>query len=167
MSKVDALASVVSPAILKRAGDVSRLLRELGVPHVLIGGLAVGLHGHPRTTKDVDFLVGEEAFAMVEPFLVYRDELKDLVHVGVTDIMGVPDQYPSLADELRVEDDVPVISLRGLVLMKLDAFRPRDQEDVRVLLTRAPNELRAVRDYLQEHAPALLSRLAEVLASQA
>jgi hypothetical protein len=29
--------------------------KELGVPHALIGGLAVGLHGHPRATKDVDF----------------------------------------------------------------------------------------------------------------
>ena len=63
MSKVDVLREVVSPAILRRAGDISRLLAELGIPHVLIGGLAVGVHSHPRTTKDVDFLVGPEAFA--------------------------------------------------------------------------------------------------------
>ena len=132
MNKIDALREVVSPAILRRAGDISRLLRELDIPHVLIGGLAVGLHGHPRATKDVDFLVGEQAFASTSPFLI-RDELKDLVCVGETDIMSVPDKFPGLADELRLEEDVPVISLRGLILMKLDAYRPRDQEDERGL----------------------------------
>ena len=58
MSSIDALRKVVSPVILRRAADISRLLAELGIPHVLIGGLAVGVHGHPRATSDVDFLVG-------------------------------------------------------------------------------------------------------------
>jgi hypothetical protein len=34
----------------------------LGVPYALVGGLAAGARGRPRFTKDVDFLVGEEAF---------------------------------------------------------------------------------------------------------
>ena len=62
MSDVDVLRDVVAGSILDRAVDVSRRLHQLGVPHVLIGGLAVGLHGHPRATKDVDFMVGTEAF---------------------------------------------------------------------------------------------------------
>jgi len=165
VNRIEDLREVVSPAILKRAGEISALLRDLGIPHVLIGGLAVGIHGHPRATKDVDFLVGVEAFASTEPFLVYRDELKELVHVGETDIMSVPERYPGLTAELRLEEGIPVISLRGLVLMKLAAFRPRDQEDVRSLLRRAPGQLRGVRDYLQAQAPELVIRLAEVLAS--
>ena len=40
----------------------SARLTELGVRHVLVGGLAVGAWGHARATKHVDFLVGEEAF---------------------------------------------------------------------------------------------------------
>ena len=164
MNQLDDLKEVVSPAILRRAGDVSALLRDLGVPHVLIGGLAVGLHGHPRATRDVDFLVGAEAFASTVPLLVYRDELKELVRVGETDIMSVPEPYPGLAAELRLEDGVPVISLRGLVLMKLVAFRARDQEDVRALLRAAPERLREVRDHLRREAPELVHRLAEALA---
>jgi len=39
----------------------SARLTELGVRHVLVGGLAVGGWGHPRATKDVVFLVGEES----------------------------------------------------------------------------------------------------------
>ncbi len=108
-------------------------------------------------------MVGEEAFERTKPFLIYREELKALVGVGETDIMSVPNKYPGLKRELRLEDDIPVISLRGLVLMKLDAFRARDKEDVRVLLSRDSAQIRVVRDYLQEHAPELINRLAEAL----
>ena len=163
MSRVKGLTEVVATAILTRAEQVSSMLRDLGVPHALIGGLAVGVHGHPRATKDVDFLVGPEAFETTEPFLVYREELKELVRIGETDIMYIPDRFPGLSAELRLEDDIPIISLRGLVLMKLDAFRARDQEDVRSLLRIHPTRIREVRDYLQQQAPELISRLAEAL----
>jgi len=166
VSRFDALKEVVSPTLLRHAGEVSRLLRELEIPHVLIGGLAVGVHGHPRATRDVDFLVGPEAFASTSPVLIYRDEIKDIAVVGETDVMSVPDKYPGLVDELRLEDDVPVISLRGLVLLKLDANRVRDREDVRALLARTPDQVRGVRDYLLEQAPELISRLGEVLAGR-
>jgi hypothetical protein len=164
VSGLDALQEVVSPAILRRAGEISRLLRELEIPHVLIGGLAVGLHGYPRATADVDFLVGQAAFASTSPIQVFREELRDLARVGETDIMSVPGKYPGLVDELRLEDDVPVISLRGLVLLKLDANRARDRDDVRALLEHSPEQVRPVRDYLLAQAPELISRLAEILA---
>jgi hypothetical protein len=164
MSAVDELRGVVSGQLLARAADVSKVLRELGVPHALIGGLAVGVHGHPRGTKDVDFLVGAEAFDSTEPFLIYRDELKNLVQVGETDIMSVPPKYPVLGNELRVSDDIPVISLAGLVLMKLDASRARDKDDVRRLLEQDPGKIAEVRDHLVAHAPELLPRLGEALA---
>jgi hypothetical protein len=56
------LQGVVAPEILEAAKVASRTLREAGIPHALAGGLAVGAHGYPRTTDDVDFLVGDEAF---------------------------------------------------------------------------------------------------------
>lgn len=40
-----ALADVVAPAVLVDAIDTSRRLTALGVPHALIGGLAVGYMG--------------------------------------------------------------------------------------------------------------------------
>lgn len=163
MSAVDALREVVAGSIVDRAAEVSRLLNELGVPHALIGGLAVGVHGHPRGTKDVDFLVGVEAFATTEPLLTYRDELRAMVQVGETDIMSVPPRYPVLESELRLEADVPVISLAGLVLMKLDASRAQDREDVRVLLGKQPARIAEVRDHLRAHAPELVVRLGEAL----
>ena len=101
-----------------------------------------------------------------EPLLVYREELAQLVAIGHTDIMSVPPGFPSLANELSSSGDVPVISLPGLVLMKLDAFRPRDREDVRTLMRVHRQRLREVRDHLASNAPDLVHRLAEALAGQ-
>jgi len=78
VSSFEDLAEVVAPQVLLDAIRVGDRLTELGVPHALIGGLAVGLNGHPRATKDVDYMVGPEAFETTEPLLVYREELKDV-----------------------------------------------------------------------------------------
>ena len=59
---VSLLDDTVAPRILDAMRVASARLTELGVRHVLVGGLAVGAWGHARATKDVDFLVGEEAF---------------------------------------------------------------------------------------------------------
>src|SRR5262245_2728711 len=57
------LRGVVAPEVLTAVELASRQLRDAGIPHALAGGLAVGAYGYPRTTDDVDFLVGEEAFS--------------------------------------------------------------------------------------------------------
>ena len=62
-------------------------------------------------------------------------------------------------------DEVPLISLPALVLMKLDAFRPHDR-DVRTLIQIHRNRLREVRDHLVTNAPELVHRLGEVLAGR-
>ena len=56
------LDGVVAPRILDALRVASEQLTKIGVRHALVGGLAVGAHGYPRATKNVDFLVGEEAF---------------------------------------------------------------------------------------------------------
>src|SRR5205809_2111996 len=56
------LEDVVAPKVLDALKIASRALANAGVRHVVVGGLAVGAHGYPRATKDVDFLVGDEAF---------------------------------------------------------------------------------------------------------
>src|SRR6184192_3328155 len=44
-------------AILDTAREVSRVLKQHKVRGAIIGGVAVVLHGHIRTTKDVDVYV--------------------------------------------------------------------------------------------------------------
>jgi hypothetical protein len=160
---LDRLRGVVHPDILERTERISRRLTELGVPHALIGGLAVGVHGHPRLTKDVDFIVGFQAFEPSTPFLVYRPELAEVARVGFSDLMAIPPGCPWLVEEVSLGEAVPVISLPGLILMKLIAFRGQDQADVEALLRDDETRLADVSDYLAERAPDLLIRLGQVL----
>jgi len=164
VSRFQELENVVSPAVLDDALTIGDLLTELGVPHALIGGLAVGMNGFPRATKDVDYLVGSEAFEMTTPFLVYRDELKDKIKMGVVDLLAVPERYPFLAEQLRTcqPGELHVISPEALVFMKLVANRPQDRADVSRLL-QVGVSAHAVAVFVGEHAPELLSRFAEIV----
>jgi hypothetical protein len=58
----DLLRDVVAERVLAAWQAASGALRTAGVRHVVVGGLAVGANGYPRATKDVDFLVGDDAF---------------------------------------------------------------------------------------------------------
>ncbi len=158
------LAGTVAARVLLNAHRTSRLLTELGIPHALVGGLAVGAHGHPRATKDVDFLVGAAAYERTEPFLVFREELKDVARVGVTDLLAVVDHAPVLKTFLYVPSPgvVPLIPIEALILMKLDAYRPQDRADV-VALFAAGADRSDVFDFLSNHAPQLVTRLTATL----
>jgi hypothetical protein len=109
----------------------SEALTKVGVRHVVVGGLAVGAYGYARATKDVDFLVGEEAFEH---------------HAGgvVTMKPGVPIQVSGVAilsigaDESHLEAAVAnsggVAPAEVLVYLKLKSPRARDRVDVIELL---------------------------------
>jgi len=163
---LDALAQAVAAQVLLDAIETSRRLTALGVPHALIGGLAVGLYGQPRATKDVDFLVGDEAFERTEPLLVFRPELRDLVRIGVVDLMPLPAGHAELTEYLGVAagDEIPVIGPEGLILLKLLADRPQDRADIAALLDHGISAA-AVTAYLRRHAPDLVSRFAEIVAA--
>lgn len=129
------LDDTVAPRILEAMRKASARLTELGVRHVLVGGLAVGAWGYPRATKDVDFLVGEEAFEH---------------HPGglVTMKYGVPIQVEGVAVDLLSAtannredslvtsggDPVPVAPIATLVYLKLKSPRPKDLVDVMELI---------------------------------
>ncbi len=161
------LADAVAAQVLVDAIDASRRLAELGVPHALIGGLAVGLHAQPRATKDVDFLVGDEAFEQTEPLLVYRRELRELVRVGVIDLMPLPAGHAEMSAQLAIPsgDEIPVIGPEGLILLKLLANRPQDRADISALIGHGVS-VGAVTAYLRQHAPGLVPLFAEIVASQ-
>jgi hypothetical protein len=163
---IEALAEVVAPSVLVDAIDTSRRLAALGVPHALIGGLAVGLHGYPRATKDVDFLVGDEAFERTTPIVVYRAELAEIARAGVIDLMSVPPLHDELRSLLAIPEggEIPVIPAPALILLKLLAGRPQDLADVHALL-KAGVEVFAVRSYLGEYAPQLVPALARLVES--
>lgn len=65
------LDGVVAPEILAAMRSASAQLARMGVRHALAGALAVGAWGYPRASKDVDFLVGDEAFERHEGGIVH------------------------------------------------------------------------------------------------
>lgn len=163
-NRFEKLAGAVAAKVLLDAVKTSEKLSQLGVPHALIGGLAVGVHGHPRATRDADFLVGTEAFASTSPQLLYRDELRDLVEIGVIDLLAAPPDFPWLVEALvpATAGEVPVIPVEALILLKLHADRPQDRADVASLLD-AGADPAVITRYLREKAPALVARFAELV----
>jgi hypothetical protein len=155
---VSLLDTTVAKPILDAMRAASARLTQLGVRHALVGGLAVGAWGHARATRDVDFLVGEEAFEHHPGGLV---TMKYGVPIQVG---GVPVDLLS-ASANRCEDaldtvtagSVPVAPLEVLVYLKLASPRPRDQADV-IELLRLGIERERVRADLQSRAPELVEK---------
>ena len=140
------------------AGDFKEFLRLLnsnGVEYLLIGGYAVGIHGHVRATNDLDVWVGTapENAVRVEGALRqfgFAGASSDLflapnrvVRMGVppirieilTTISGVEfhDCYIE-RDEVQIEDlTAPVISLARLRQNKAASGRVKDLADLEAL----------------------------------
>jgi hypothetical protein len=118
--------------------EVSKLFREAGIRHALVGALGANAYRtRPRTTEDIDFFVGDEAFERHAGGLV-------TMRVPVIEFDGVDvDQVP-LTEALRVVEDgldrphfsegVPIAPLDVIVIMKLIAGRTQDLADVEAIL---------------------------------
>jgi hypothetical protein len=126
--------------------DFLRLLSEHRVDYLLIGGYAVGYHGYPRATGDMDIWipvsphVAEQMVAVFSDFGLQEGIDRDLFLRGVppnrlkvtTHIDGVTfaDCYPRrvTADFQGVQ--VTLIGLRDLRANKLAAGRLKDLADL-------------------------------------
>lgn len=142
---------IVAPRVVGAMRTTSRLLTELGVRHVVVGGLAVGANGYPRATKDVDFLVSDDAFLTKAGGIV-------LLAPGIPfQVDGVAVDYlVANADEAHLAEALEgcfggAIDAPRLIYMKLKANRLRDQLDV-VELVKAGVDRDACRSYLAAHA---------------
>jgi hypothetical protein len=136
------------------------LLAELGraeVDFIVVGGLAVAFAGFPRATDDLDILVSAERRNLERLLEVLRrfgqgaaTELdvtdfpleEGCVRVAEdfdVDIFTLMSGYSfedllPLAAEARVQDAaVLFLSAKGLLQLKADSLRPKDQLDVQVL----------------------------------
>jgi hypothetical protein len=114
------------------------MLAEAGIRHALVGALAANAYrSRPRTTADIDFLVGDEAFQKHPGGFV-------TMRVPVVEFDGIEvDQVP-LTETLRVieeglarahvSDGVPIAPLDTIVIMKLLAGRTQDLADVEAII---------------------------------
>ena len=141
--------------LVKALTQVLAALRQHGVRHAAIGGLAVVAHGIVRATGDLDFLVDA---ACAEPL---RRAMSSL---GFRCIYQSADIANYVSHDLRVdfvlahrplalallesparrsvfEHELPVVDVEGIVGLKLqaianDARRVQDLTDIRALLSR-------------------------------
>jgi hypothetical protein len=150
------------PAYERAVREVSKMLAEAGIRHALIGALGANAYrNRPRTTEDIDFLVGDEAFQRHAGGLV-------TMRVPVVEFDGIDvDQVP-LTEALRVVEDglnhapvsdgVPIASVETIVVMKLLAGRTQDLADVEAIV-----ESGADREFLRAAVRKTAPQCAETL----
>lgn len=139
--------------------DFFRFLNDAGVAYLLIGGWAVGFHGYPRATADMDvwvacdpdnarrvlralemfgFIHGEATESLfTTPGFVVRMGLPPMRIELLTKISGVEFATCRARCEMLTEGDVdiPVIALADLLANKKASARPKDLADVDALET--------------------------------
>lgn len=158
------LRGIVAAEILAAAETASAKLREAGIPHALAGGLAVGARGYPRTTEDVNFLVGEEAFekhtgglvTLRFPLIAVGNVRVDFL--SIDESRGEKEQLRSAVENPPQSNLVPIVPLTALVYMKLKAARQKDLADLVELLKRGRIETEEMDRYLTQHAPGFVRK---------
>lgn len=153
------LEGVVAPRVLDALRVAASTLTKLGVRHTLVGGLAVGANGYPRATKDVDFLVGEEAFEQHEGGVVTMKPGMPIQVAGVAvDFLSIGTGEEHLAAAFCDE----IAAAPPLVYLKLKSPRSKDRTDV-IELVKAGVAVDAVRAYLGAHEPDFVPRFEELV----
>ena len=149
------LVDVVAPKVLEALRLASEALTLAKVRHVVVGGLAVGAHGYPRATRDVDFLVGAEAFRHHANGLVtMRPEVPFQVNGVAVDLLSVGADEPFLEAALAAPPGT-MIEVAPLVYLKLKSPRRKDQVDV-IELIKSGIDTKGCGKYLAAYAPAFL-----------
>jgi len=126
--------------------DLGAVVAGLGIPPVIIGGIAVIVNGHQRQTADVDLLVARaDALSLVRKlestseFVRIRiDRFKhsatgtglDICVEGELTSPRHSDRFPSPAELTRIQrDPISVVELRDLLLLKCKSGRAQDEAD--------------------------------------
>jgi hypothetical protein len=163
---LDGLRGHVPDTHIDGAKLASEAFRRQGIRHVLVGGLAVGLHGYPRGTKDIDFLVDDSAFDFIGPLVVHRPGLPiSYKGVGIDWVSLEPHERSTLDEFLVLPNpgEVPTMPLEPLIAMKLVAGRHKDQADV-VEMLKANADLEAARSFVGQRFPQKLDLLERLIA---
>jgi hypothetical protein len=157
------VADIVAPKILEALRLASDALSAAKVRHVVVGGLAVGANGYPRATKDVDFLVGAEAFHHHASGLVtLRAEIPFQVKGVAIDLLSPEPDEPFLEAALAAPLG-SVLEAAPLIYMKLKSPRRKDRVDV-IELIKGGIDTKQCREYLAAHAPAFVTTFDECVA---
>lgn len=75
------------------AADSHAILRDAGIPHAIVGGVAVCLHGYRRNTVDLDLLVRRDDQAKVKAALEAAGYVWSKEHAEFRTPSGIPVQF--------------------------------------------------------------------------
>lgn len=157
------LVDVVAPKVLDALKLASEALTAAGVRHVVVGGLAVGANGYPRATKDVDFLVGAEAFQYHASGLVtMRPEIPFQVNGVAVDLLS-PEAGEDFLEATLAAPPGTMMEAPPLIYMKLKSPRRKDEADV-IEMIKGGIDTKQARDYLLAHAAAFVAAFDECVA---
>ena len=126
-------------AILDVARRVSRVLEAGDSRGAIIGGVAVVLHGHIRTTLDVDVYINEPpavfARQLQEAGFTFAPKSREFLCDGVPVHLVTAEQVAIEPKKRVVIDEIRTISLADLINLKLDSgtknlLRAQDLADV-------------------------------------
>lgn len=161
------LEGIVAERVLGAMRAAAQQLTRLGVRHWLVGGLAVGAHGHPRATKDVDFFVGDEAFehhggglVTMKPGVPIQANGVVIDHLSAQEEAFLAQALPSADHELAVAP------IEVLLYLKLKSPRAKDRADV-VELIKAGADVSRAREFLAANAPQFLDPLDDAVRAAA
>jgi len=130
---LDHALSAVNPEVRQALVHSHETLTKLGIPHVLIGGLAVGAHGYAYATTDVDYLVPEKSafegglvitFKPGVPIKVGRVGIDYLVPDGPANVLAKMQECMDKA--VASPGEVTYVPSDLLTYMKLKAGRAKD-----------------------------------------
>ena len=134
--------------------DMFRVFNEEGVKYVLVGGIAVNIHGYSRYTQDLDLFILadlENSKRVIKALIKFGAPMnniseKDFCREGTIFQMGVkPDRIDVLteisgikfdevyknAEDIKLHDfSCKIISIEDLIKNKLASGRNRDLDDV-------------------------------------
>jgi predicted nucleotidyltransferase len=151
-------------------------LNKLSVPYMLIGGQAFLVHGQPRLTQDIDITIGlgieksdfildnlaQSGFKALpknpsdfinKTFVLPLEDKNTKIRIDLIFSQTSYEKYAlKKAVQISIEDTkINFASVEDLLIHKIFAARPRDLEDVRVLILKNPGiNKKYIRKWLKE-----------------
>lgn len=143
----------------KTLQKITRLLDNINIPYMLIGGYAMTVHGIPRLTQDLDISLGVDIKCLQKILNTTRPLFKPISKEPAnfakeTNVLLLQDietgirvdliftfidferQAISEAVKIKIEDsEINCVSLENLIVYKMLAGRERDKEDVELILS--------------------------------
>lgn len=128
-------------------------LEKLGIPHALIGGMALSEYGYGRATQDVDWLVPEEKIEILlkeflaQGFQIFHQSADVLQLTGKAEIDFLIARRPISREMLKDAKQssglgLPVVTAEDLIGLKIQAYagnpkrKHKDLSDIQELIER-------------------------------